>query len=668
MRSQRVGRVAKPATDCQPAWPGVTKIRTRDWQSRAGWQPALLACLVPALFAQQPFVERPKSSVFWRPYQAPTVPPSRTTNSDRLYGLIRAGKLYLTLQDAIGLAIENNLDLEIDRYGPLAAEWNFQRQQAGGPLKGVPNGNTFVNQITAGQGINGAIQSAGLSSGNASGGGGNTNTQISQVGPITPNLDTVAQNTSAWAHLTYPQPNAILSQTTALVDVTSRFNSFVQEGLVSGGFAQVSMNMSYLNENSPNDVINPSWAPIAQVYVRHSLLNGFGTGVNSRFIRVAQGQIGAARETFRAQLLALVANIANLYWDLVIAGEDLKAKQGTLEIAQKFLDDTKARIQLGEIAGFEVFRAQTEFSSRRQEVAIAEANVLQREVLLKDALSRNGLADLALDEAEIVPLDRIQVPESDDLPSLRELVMKAMALRPDVALAKIGDESQRISAEGTANGILPSLQAAAAASARGLAGTPNPAAGAAPNPQIVGGLGTAFAQTFTGDFTGRQGTLLFSAPFKNHVAQADYGIDQLQLSQGDLIERRNQNQLVVDISNQMIALRQARARYSQAVATRVLEEQLLDKEQQQFLLGGSAIENVVAAARSLAAAQYAEVAALGGYSRARVALDQVLGQTLEVNRVSVDDALGAAPSGPARSPGPSRPSTPAGTANRETRR
>src|SRR5215471_7117299 len=412
----------------------------------------VLLFLLPA-FGQQPFVARPKSNVLWRPYQTPEVPPSRLTNSDQLHSLIRAGKLYLTLQDAIAMAIENNLDLEIARYGPVSAEWNLQRAEAGGALKGVPSGNTFVNQVTAGQGINGAVQSAGLSSSGGGGGGGNTNTQISQIGPITPNLDTVFQNTTAFAHLTFPQPNSVLSQTTALVNDTRRFNSFVQQGLVSGGFVQVAVNSSYLNENSPNDVLNPSWAPIAQVFFRHSLLNGFGTGVNSRFIKVSRGELGASRETFRSQLLSLVARIANLYWDLVSAEEDLRAKQRTLEIAGKFLDDTKSRIQVGEIAGFEVFRAQTEFSTRTQEQAIAEATVRQREIVLKDALSREGLADAMLDSAELVPLDRIQVPEQEDLPPLRELVARAMALRPDVALSKIEDETQRISALGTENGV-----------------------------------------------------------------------------------------------------------------------------------------------------------------------------------------------------------------------
>jgi outer membrane protein len=598
---------------------------------------AFFLCLT--CFAQEPFVARPKTPIFWRPYESPTVPPVRTTNSDRLHSLIRAGRLYLTLQDAIELAIENNLDLEIDRYGPQTAEWMEERAQAGGAIRGVPPGNNFVNQVVAGQCISGALLTAGLSSGGGGGGSSNTNTQIAQVGPITPNLDPVFQNSSAWSHITTPQFDTILSETPALVDVTHKVASFGQEGLITGGFVQVAVNENYCRENSPNDVINPSYAPVAQIYVRHNLLNGFGAAVNGRFIRVAQKQVTGSRETFRSQLLNLVANVVNLYWDLVAAQEDLEAKRQTLEIADKFLRDTKARIEVGEIAGADVFRAQAEYSTRSQEVLIAQGTFQEREVILKDALSRNGLADPELDAAEVVPMDRLQPPEDEELPPLRDLVAKALAQRPDIAVAKINDEAQQISAVGTANGILPTLQVIGVTSARSEAGPPNPASGQTPAPQTVGGLGTAFEQVFTAQYTTRAGAVVFVGTLKNHVAQADYGIDQLQIVQGDLMEQRTRNQLVVDISNQMIALRQARSRFSQAVDTRILQEQLLDKEQQQFLLGGSSIEEVVAAERSLATAQYAEVATLASYSRARVGLDQVLGQTLEANHVSVEEAL-----------------------------
>jgi outer membrane protein TolC len=599
-------------------------------------------CLVSQVVAQEApqVVERPRAPIWRRPYIGATLPPVQLKNSNRLYGLMRAGKLYLTVQDAIAVAIENNLDLELNRYGPIAAEWNLERLQAGGALPGVTGGNTLVNQVTSGQGVAGSQLSAGLLNTNNGTGNGGTNAVVSQVGPITPNLDPVLQNATIFAHTTSPQPNTVQSQTDALVDVTHRYNTFVQEGLLTGGLVQVTANESYLKENAPTDVLNPSVAPVVQIFARHNFLQGFGVGVNSRFIRVAERQIGGSRQSFRSQLLNLVANVLNLYWDLVTDNDDLKVRQNAVDAAQKFLSDTQHQIGLGAIARVELFRAQSEASTRRQEFDISRATVRQQEILLKSALSRNGLEDPLLDAAEIVPLDRIQVPQQDDLPGLRDLVARALAKRPDVELAKIGDETAQISALGTANGVLPLLQGVASITNHGLSGTAVPQPdGTTADPYYVGGLGNAFGQVFRRNFYDRRGQIVFQGRIGNHIAQADYGVEQLQLRQGDLIERRNMNDIVVAISNQMIALRQARARYSQSVDTRTLQEQLLEKEQQLFSFGSATLNDVVASRRILLSAQIAEVAALASYMRARVGLDQTLGETLEANHVSVEEAL-----------------------------
>jgi outer membrane protein len=603
----------------------------------AAW--SLLVCQSSAQEALR--IEKPKAPVILRPYEAPHIPPARLKNSDRMHSLIRAGKLYLTVQDAIALAIENNLDLELDRYGPIASGWQLERQEAGGPLRGVTGGNSLVNQATSGQGIAGSQLSAGLG-----GGGGNSSSGgagaavVSQIGPITPNLDPVLQNASGFSHTTTPQPNTIQSQTAALIDTRHIYNTFVQQGLLTGGFVQVSANESYLKENTPTDILNPSVAPVVQVFIRHNFLQGFGVGVNNRFIRVAQKNVGLAQETFRSQLLNLVASVLNLYWDLVSDDEDVKARERSLAVAQKFFDDTKRQIELSALAKVDIYRAQAELTTRQQELAIAQTTVQQQENLLKNALSRNGLEDPVIDQVEVVPTDHLEVPERDDLPALRELVARALAKRPDVALGKINQETAEISAVGTASGVLPILQLIGAISESGLSGKNNPQPGGiAADPYYVGGLGNALGQVFRNNFPNRRAAVLFEGLFHNRVAQGDYGIDQLQLRQNEMVTRRSMNQLVVDISNQVIALRQARSRYSAAVDTRVLDEQLLEKEQRKFSLGASTINDLVVVQRSLAAARAAEVGALGAYSRARVSLDQVLGETLEKNNVSVSGAL-----------------------------
>jgi len=600
----------------------------------------LLAWTSAACLAQGPLETpvRPRASVFIRPYEGVTVPPAQLKNSDRIYGLIRGGKLYLTVQDALALAIENNLDIELDRYGPVSAEWYLERSQAGGPLRGVTAGNSIANQATSGQGVAGSQASAGLSNSGGGGGGTGTNAVISQIGPITQNLDPVVQSTMGYFHSSSPQPDVVQSQTEALVGTRHVFNNLFQQGLLSGGYVQVAANESYLKENAPSDVLNPSVAPVTQIYVLHQFLNGFGTGVNSRFIRVAEKNIGAARETFRSQLLNTVANVLNLYWDLVTLSDDLKVRQRALEQAQKVAGDTRKQIELGATARVDIFAAEAQVSARRQDVAIAQSSVEQQAIQLKNALSRNGIEEPAIDSAEVVPLDRIEVPANDELPPLRELVARALAHRPDVALAKINDESSEISALGTANGILPTLQARASLTARGLAGAYNPAS-EQPNPaNFNGGLGTALGQVFRHDFGAEFGAGLFVGQIHNRIPQGDYGVDQLQLRQGDLIERRNMNQIVVAISNQMTAIRQARLRYSQAADSRALQQELLEKEQQMFSFGTATIADVVAAQQSLLAAQSTEVASLSAYKHARISLDQVLGETLEENHISFEQA------------------------------
>jgi outer membrane protein len=543
------------------------------------------------------------------------------------------------LQDALALSIENNLDLEVDRYGPLSAEWTLERLRAGGPLRGVTSGNSLVNQVTSGQGVLGSEVSAGLVTNN-NGGNGNNNSVIAQIGPITQNLDAVLQNANAFSHSSQPQSNAVVSQTTALVSTQYQYQTFVQQGLLTGGYVQIAQNDSYLKQNAPTDVLNPSIASVAQIYLRHNFLNSFGTAVNSRFIHVGEKNVTGAHETFRSQLLNLVATVQNLYWDLVADNEFLRVRQRALDAAQKFYDDTQNQIRLGVLAGFQVYRARSDLSTRKRELAIAVADVRLQETLLKNTLIRDDLADPLFDSAEIVPVDHIEVPEKDELPPLRELVARALVKRPDVALTKLNAENLQISALGTANGILPLLQVIASTSNTGLAGTAAPNPGEPPAPgNFVGGLGTALGQIARRDFPSERVALLFQGTIHNRLAQGDYGVEQLQMRQNDLVARRTLDQLVVDISNQTVALRQARARYSAAADSRILQQQLLEKEQQRFSLGASVVADVITAEQALVTAQSAEITALSSYSHARVALDQVLGETLEKNHVSSEEAL-----------------------------
>lgn len=607
-------------------------------------RPAIAGLLVTALLtptgiAQQPIaVEKPMATIFIRPYRAPTLPPVRLVNSGRLATLIRAGKLYVNVHDVLALALENNLDLEIDRYGPLLAQSAYERTQAGGPVRGVPSASAQVASVNSGVGVAGSELSAGLLSGGGGGGGGGGGAaSIQQIGAITPNLDPVLQNTTLFSHLSSPQANTAVSETTALIDTQHTYNTVLQQGLLSGGLVQFRDYEQYLKESAPSDTFNPVQAPHMDLFIRHNLLQGLGIKLNDRGIRIAKMNLGAARETFRSQLIDLVTNVLNLYWNLVSGYDELKARESALGVAQKFLEDTRKEIEIGTVARYQFPRAESEVANRRNDLLLAQASVAQQASLLKQSLTRKE--DPVLEAAEIVPLDHIQVPEKDDLPPLRELVTKAMKQRPDVQVSNIRDQEAEINVVGTVNPLLPTLQVSAQTYDRSLAGVYQPSSGSPNNKYFIGGYGTALGQIFRHDFPNNQASIYLSIPFNNRQAQGDYGIDQLQLRQSALSGQRDSNQIVVNISNQMSALRQARARYSVATSTRALQEQLLTADKTRFESGTATLDDLVTDQRNLATAQLSEITAMATYERARIALDQVLGETLEKNQISLEDAL-----------------------------
>ena len=603
---------------------------------------AACICIVFQLAAQQEspiYVQKPQAPILIRPYIAPFVPPVRLANSNRLHSLLRAGKLYLTVQDAIALAIENNLDLEVARYGPVLAQWAVERQQAGGALRGASSNSSQVGSVASGQGVTGSIQSAGLGNNGGGGSTGNSGTSVvQQIGPVAPNYDPTLQNSTTFSHLTTPYSNLQVAEINPVVDTTHAYTTRLQQGIETGGSYYVREDEHYLNENAPSDNLNPSVAPQLYLYAQHYLLQGFGTGLNTRYIRIAKKNEIASSETFRSQLLDLVANVLNFYYDVVSGNDELKARQTAVDIAQKFYNDTKNEIGIGVLAQIELPRAEVEVSGRRQDLLIAQADLRQRETLLKQALVRTP--DAMVDDAEIVPLDRIEVPKTDDLPPFRQLVATAMAKRPDVAVSKTRDETAVINALGTTNALLPTAIVFGTTWNAGVAGTAQLSNGnPPPNPYLVGGLGNAFGQVLRRNFPNEKYGVQIAAPLNNRQAQGDYGIDQLQLRQNDVSGQRTNNSIVVDISRQTIALRQSRSRYSQAVNTRQLQEELLKAEQAKFSYGTSTISGVIIVQRALVAAQTSEVGAAAAYERARISLDQVLGQTLEVNHVSVEEGL-----------------------------
>jgi outer membrane protein TolC len=607
----------------------------------------MLSGLWPAslMRAQEVSIEpvRPSAPALWRPYLAAEVPPVRLANSGRLRDLVRAGKVYLTARQAIELALENNVDIEVARYAPLLADWRVERAQAGGALPGVPSGASQAISVASGQGVLGSQAAAGVSGGANNGiSRGTTNATISQIGPITQTLDPTFQEATTFSHRTLPQPNAVQSITPVLIQGQRVYNGSMQEGFLSGGSVQVTYTDHYLNENSPTDVLNPSVAPTLSVFVEQSLLQGFGVAVNARTITINKIGIETSALNFRTQVIGIVVNVLQTYWALAADYEDLKAKQSAVETARTFYEDTKRQVQIGSLAEIEITRADSQLATTRQNLVNSQTNLQQHELQLKNLISRTGVADPVLASVQLVPVDHIMISDKGDLPPVQELIQTALKNRADLAVLKANERSSEVSSMGTHNGLRPFLVAFGSESHAGLAGTGRTVTGGGtterPNPYFVGGIGTALGQIFRRDFPTEGGGAFLQARLRNGQAQADYDIDQLQLRQAQLTTEKSVKQTQVDVLNSTVALRQARTRYEAAVQNRILAKELLVAEQKKFALGASTPYNVIQQQRDLIAAQSAELTALVSYNNAHINLDQTLGTTLETNQISIQEA------------------------------
>ena len=589
-------------------------------------------------------------SKFKSHYEPRDIAPIRLDNSSRLESLLRAGKLYLSLRDTIALALENNLDIELQRYGPEISRASLMRAEAGGLLRGVPPTiqagpasaqAQATGSQTGGFGGGGGAQRTGAATGGGDAGG----TVITATGTAFQNLDPVFVSSVNFGHQTRPQANTVTTGLTSTVFDFAQHSYSLSKSWLGGTTTSFGWNNTNLTGNNPLSDINPSKTANFQLQVSQRLLQGFGKAVNNRNIRIQKNNLKVTDLQFRAQLITTIAAITNLYWDLVSYNEDVKVKQQALSLAEKLTSDNRKQVEIGTLAPIEIVSAEAQVARRQQELLTSETVLLQQEVIIKNALSRTGVASPALADSRIVPTDRIRVPDVEAAIPLQDLYGQALEDRPDLQQTKINIQNTKIGLQGSRSQLLPSLDLQGNLQNNALAGNVNDLllrGRPLPrnvDPYFVGGFGTTLSQLFRRNFPDYSFGFTLNVPLRNRSAQADMIIDSLNLRQQELNEQRNLNQLRVDISNAMIALRQARARYETALKEQTLQEQTLDAEQKKYALGASTVYFVIQYQRDLAQAQSNVVAALAAYAKSRVELERVTGQTIKANEIDVVEAM-----------------------------
>lgn len=593
----------------------------------------------PAYAPPQAFhVELPHSRNPLSPYMPSTVPPLNLSNSPRLQTLIREGKLYISLQDAIALAIENNLDLASFRYNFPIAQTDYQRTKAGGLVQGVDTG--VVQSSTQGGFSGGAASGGGgASSGSAAAGAGGIVTSTLGAGTAVPSFDPFLNFRGYVDHTVSQQPNAFQNGVLIYKQNTIQGIANFSQNFPMGTGLQVNYQGQRFANNSPYYAINPTLNADMQVVLTQQLLAGFGMATNERYIRIAKKNMQITNVAFRAQVIATISQVENIYWDLVSAYQDEQIKERLLSFAQKTLSDDKKQLELNAIPAMQVTKDESDVATSEGDLTVARATLRLNELLMKNAITKSD--DPLIDEMAVVPLDKKGASDPNAIKSIDDLIAEAEKNRPDVAEDQIAMQVAEASLKSIRSELLPTLNAYGFYEGAGYAGPKNPNCSLGPQEctsQLPTGFGDMFVNTFNYSSPEYQVGMNLQINLRNRVAKADQFRAVLEFRRKQIAFEEQKKEIRFDVRNSQFALQQAEARVVAAQKARDLAQHTFDITEQEQKLGAKSSYDTLVAQHDLGVAESTLAAAQAAYEKAKVQLDQSTGTTLERTGVSIDDA------------------------------
>jgi len=589
-----------------------------------------------------------------RPYVEHPVAPVDLSNSARVRQVLRAGNIYLSLSDAVALAIENNLDIQLERYNLPAADTELQRAKGGGALRGLPY-NVFEVPVGVGGPASPLVTAAAALSVGAAGSVPTNPSELGALseqldnlallqavplsaGPAIPQFDPALTGQLNWTHQTTPDTDPLAYGANALAGNTTNANAAYTQGFGPGTELNVGFDNARYTTNSLQSAFSPYTTSSLGFTVTQPLLRGFGLAVNRRFIRISKNEQKIAGLLVQQQLIATVYGVVRLYTDLVALYEDVKVKEETLASAEKLFTDTKAEVDEGTQAPVELTRANAQVFSIRQDLIDSRGLLEEQEAIVKNVITRRTDNDPDVLNARIIPTDSIEVPGTDEVRPLQDLLVQAFANRPDLRQAGVQIENTQISLQGSRNGLRPELDLVGTAQNSALAAQLNPLAPAIESP-LLGGYGSALEQLATRKYPTYGIGLNLTLPLRNRIAQADVTRDEILLRQSQVLEQQLRKQAQLEVEDALIAMRRARASYEAAVETQKLQQESLDVEQAKFQVGASTSFFIIQYESYLAQARSTVVVAKSAYLKARAALERATGTILDDNHVTLVDAV-----------------------------
>jgi outer membrane protein len=582
------------------------------------------------------------------PYRQHNVAPVGLANTPRIEQLMHDGKLYISINDAVALALENNLDLAIARFNLLIADTDVWRAEAGQTISGVDTG---LVQNTPGGGVGGLGTQVGSGQGGTSIGSGGAGAGVgglvgSTLGDGSPvsSFDPTLNGSFELDHLTSECniPQCGTQQNTGEADFT------YSQGFHWGTDMTVGFDNSRVTSNNIYNILSPALISSFQFKLTQHLLQGFGRGTNTRYIEIAKNNRKISDAGFRLQIITTVDQIENMYWDMVYAYENVKVQKEQMEYARKALSNDQQQLEIGSLAPIIVVQAQSAVATDQQSLTVALTNLELQELLMKNAISRS-LDDPVLADADVIPTSTIELPAKEtDIPT-QELLDEAFAHRPELAEAHIDLINTEISKKAVRNALLPTLDLAAYYGGAGLGGDQNPYSICISDPGVCGykmppkavppiSYGGTLSQLVNSSAPDKGATLSLTMPLRNRAAQATQVRSEFESQQAQLHLQQLENQVRIEVRSARFGVQQNRASVDSAQAALDLARQSLAYEQKKFDLRASTSVLVLQNQAALVQAEATLISANVSYEKAVVELDRSLGLLLEHAGILISDS------------------------------
>jgi outer membrane protein TolC len=573
-------------------------------------------------------------------YRGETVAPPSLTNSARLGVLVRDGKLYLSLRDAIDLALENNLDLVIARYNLPIAQTDLLRTAAGGSVRGVNTGVVSGTPGGAGTGGGSGTGAGGTSSGAGGAGAGasgivsstlGTGTSISSYDPV---ISAKAYNDHTSQQLTNFQVEgvSIYKYNTSAATVT------YDQAFPTGTAMEVSWANSRQTTNGKYDFFSPSYSSSMQVYVQQPLLAGFGLGPNLRFLRIARTNQKISDIAFRAQVIATVTQVCDIYWDLVSAYDNERVAERSVAFARDTLDKSKKQLDLQAIPAMDLMKAEGDLATREQDLTVARTNLELQELYMKNAVTRS-LDDPILEEMPVVPTDHTGAQIATMNEPVQEMIARALKDRTELQESALDLENRALSRRTARNALLPTVDLYGIYVGTGAGGTRNPKYyDSTTTSDLSSGFGGVMSDALSATAPEYRVGVSLSIPLRNRTAKADQYRTELEYRQSQVYLEEQKKRIRIEVRNARYALEQGAARVDSARKARDLAAKTLDIMQKEQELGAGSNQQTLSAEHDLAVAESALVAAETAYEKARIEVRRATGSVLEEYGISISDA------------------------------